>query len=339
MLKKALLLLVATTLCFSAFSKGKKELTVVFYNVENLFDTINQPDKRDGDFTPLGKLNWDTKRYNDKVSKLSYVLSSINKEALPAIIGLCEVENRDVIEDLIDHDRLKKGKYKIVHSESPDKRGIDCALIYRKDDFKYLKHEAINIEFPWDKEYKTRDILYVQGLVGKKDTLNIFVNHWPSRLGGQEKSEPNRIYVAMQLRKAIDKIQAKNPFAKIIIMGDFNDEPTDNAVVETLNADNNKNTSNPMGLYNLMYDVEANGEGSYNYRGDWNMLDNLIVSNSLLSKNKGFRTEHNAGIIYRNKHICYKNKEGIYTPSRTYGGPKYYGGFSDHFPVYFKITK
>ena len=339
MLKKALLLLVATLLCLSAFSKGKKELTVVFYNVENLFDTINQPDKRDGDFTPQGKLNWDTKRYHDKVSKLSYVLSSINKEVLPGIIGLCEVENRNVIEDLIDQERLKKGKYKIVHDESPDKRGIDCALIYRKDEFKYLKHKTINIEFPWDKEYKTRDILYVQGLVGKKDTLNIFVNHWPSRRGGQEKSEPNRIYVAMQLKKAIDNIQEENPFAKIIIMGDFNDEPTDKAIIETLNADNNKNTTNPMGLYNLMYDIQANGEGSYNYKDDWNMLDNLIVSNSLLGDAKGFKTKHNAGNIYRNKHICFKNNKGIYTPSRTYGGPRYYGGFSDHFPVYFKITK
>jgi len=339
MLKKALLLLVATTICLTSFSKGKKEVTIVFYNVENLFDTINHPDKRDDDFTPLGKLNWDTKKYNDKVSKLSYVLSSINKKALPGIIGLCEIENREVIEDLIDQERLKKGKYRIAHSESPDKRGIDCALIYRKDEFKYLKHETINIEFPWDKGYKTRDILYVQGLVGKKDTLNIFVNHWPSRRGGQEKSEPDRIFVAQQLRKAVDRIQAKNPFAKIIIMGDFNDEPTNKAVTDILKADNNKNTTNPMGLYNLMYDIKINGEGSYSYRGDWNMLDNLIVSNSLLNESKGFNTQHNAGRIFRNKHICYKNKKGVYTPSRTYGGPKYYGGFSDHFPVYFKIKK
>jgi predicted extracellular nuclease len=339
MLKKVLLLFTASLICLSSFSKGKKELTIVFYNVENLFDTINHPDKRDGDFTPLGKLSWDTKRYNDKISKLSYVLSSINKEALPVIIGLCEIENRDVIEDLIDQERLKKGKYRIAHSESPDKRGIDCALIYRKDEFKYLKHKTINIEFPWDKEYKTRDILYVQGLVGRKDTLNIFVNHWPSRRGGQEKSEPSRIFVAKQLKKAVDSIQTKNPFAKIIIMGDFNDEPVDKAVIETLKADNNRNTNNPMGLYNLMYDLKANGEGSYNYRGDWNMLDNLIVSNSLLNESRGYQTLHNAGRIYRNKYICYKNKQGANVPSRTFAGPKYYGGFSDHFPVFFKLKK
>jgi predicted extracellular nuclease len=339
MLKKALLLFAAIIICLSSFSKGKKELTVVFYNVENLFDTINHPDKRDGDFTPLGKLSWDTKRYNDKVSKLSYVLSSINKKALPGIIGLCEIENREVIEDLIDQERLKKGKYRIAHTESPDKRGIDCALIYRKDEFKYLKHETINIEFPWDKEYKTRDILYVQGLVGRKDTLNIFVNHWPSRRGGQEKSEPSRIFVAKQLKKAVDSIQAKNPFAKIIIMGDFNDEPTDKAVVETLKANNDRNTANPMGLFNLMYDLQANNEGSYSYRGDWNMLDNIIVSNSLLNESRGYQALHNAGRIYRNKHICYKNKQGANVPSRTFAGPKYYGGFSDHFPVYFKLKK
>jgi len=337
MLKKALLLFAAALICLSSFAKGKKDITVVFYNVENLFDTINHPDKRDNDFTPMGKLKWDTKRYYDKLSKLSYVLSSINKEVLPEIIGLCEIENKAVIEDLIKQKRLKKGKYNIAHSESPDKRGIDCALIYKKNDFKYIKHETIAIEFPWEKEYKTRDILYVQGLVGRKDTLNIFVNHWPSRRGGQEKSEPNRIFVAQQLKKAVDKIQTKNASAKIIIMGDFNDEPTDKAVIEILNADNNNNVENPKALYNLMYNLQANNEGSYNYRGDWNMLDNLIVSNSLLNGTKGCQTHHNSGKIFRNKKICYENNKGLFIPSRTYGGPKYYGGFSDHFPVYFQL--
>ncbi|RXQ93975.1 endonuclease [Ancylomarina salipaludis] len=339
MLKKALLLFAVALICLSSFAKGKKDITVVFYNVENLFDTINNPDKRDNDFTPMGKLQWNTKRYNDKISKLSYVLSSIDKEELPALVGLCEIENKDVLEDLIDQEKLKDGKYKIAHSESPDKRGIDCALIYQKSRFKYIKHETISIEFPWEKEYKTRDILYVQGLVGRKDTLNIFVNHWPSRRGGQEKSEPNRIFVAQQLKKAVDKIQAKNPFAKIIIMGDFNDEPTDKAVAEVLKAGNNRDTDNPMQLFNLMYDMKINGEGTYNYRGTWNMLDNLIVSNSLLNGSRGYQTLHNAGRIYRDKWICFKNKKGILTPNKTYGGTKYYGGFSDHFPVYFKLKR
>jgi len=337
MLKKTLLLFAAALICISSFAKGKKDITVVFYNVENLFDTINHPDKWDEDFTPHGKLKWDTKRYQDKLSKLSYVLSSINKSDLPGIIGLCEIENKTVIEDLFKQQKLKKAKYGIAHSESPDKRGIDCALVYQKNAFKYLKHETINIEFPWEKKYKTRDILYVQGLVGRKDTLNIFVNHWPSRRGGQEKSEPNRIFVAQQLKKAVDKIQVKNADAKIIIMGDFNDEPSDKAVKEILKADNNSNVDNPMALYNLMYNLQANNEGSYNYRGDWNMLDNLIISNSLLNGTKGYKTHHDAGRIYRDEWICYKNKNGIFTPSRTYGGPKYYGGFSDHFPVYFKL--
>jgi len=337
MLKKTLLLFAAALICISSFAKGKKDITVVFYNVENLFDTINHPDKWDEDFTPHGKLKWDTKRYQDKLSKLSYVLSSINKSDLPGIIGLCEIENKTVIEDLFKQQKLKKAKYGIAHSESPDKRGIDCALVYQKNAFKYLKHETINIEFPWEKKYKTRDILYVQGLVGRKDTLNIFVNHWPSRRGGQEKSEPNRIFVAQQLKKAVDKIQVKNADAKIIIMGDFNDEPSDKAVKEILKADNNSNVDNPKALYNLMYNLQANNEGSYNYRGDWNMLDNLIISNSLLNGTKGYKTHHDAGRIYRDEWICYKNKNGIFTPSRTYGGPKYYGGFSDHFPVYFKL--
>jgi len=337
MFKKALLLFAATLICVSTFAKGKKDITIVFYNVENLFDTNNEPDKWDDDFTPGGKLKWTTTRYQEKLTNISKVLSSIEEDELPEIIGLCEVENKVVLEDLISHKNLEKGMYGIAHSESPDKRGIDCALVYQKEAFKYIKHETIPIEFPFDKEYKTRDILYVQGVIGKKDTVNIFVNHWTSRRGGQEKSEPKRIYLAQQLRKAVDKIQNENADAKIIIIGDLNDEPSNRSVKLTLMADNNSDTTNPKGLYNLMYNLEANNEGTYNYKGNWNMLDNLIVSNSLLNGKYGYQTQHDAGKIYRAEWICYKNRKGIFTPSRSYGGPRYYGGFSDHFPIYFQL--
>ena len=336
MFKNLSFLIVVALFAFSSCMTEKKECTVVFYNVENLFDTIDNPNKWDDDFTPEGKLKFNTERYQNKLIKLSQVLSSIDQDELPAIIGLCEVENRTVLEDLINEEKLVAGNYGIAHTESPDKRGIDCALLYKKDDFKYLNHSVIGIQFPWEPDYKTRDILYVEGIMGK-DTLHLFVNHWPSRRGGQEKSEKNRVFVAEQLKLAVDKLQEKNQKAKIIIMGDFNDEPDNRSAFETLAASNDKNSNNPGKLYNLMYDLDVQGKGTYNYRGNWNMLDNIVVSNSLLSNTGGFHTTHEAGRIYSEEWICYKNTEGVLVPSRTYGGPNYYGGYSDHFPIYFQL--
>lgn len=336
---RKLLLLISVTLILFSCSEQKKEYTIAFYNVENLFDTINDPIKWDDDFTPEGKLKFTSERYEDKLEKLSKVLSAIDSLSLPTIIGLCEIENRLVIEDLCKEKALIDANYKIAHAESPDKRGIDCALIYKSEDFKYLNHEVIGIQFPWEPNYTTRDILHVEGILGRKDTVHIFVNHWPSRRGGQEKSEKNRVFVAEQLRKSIDQIQDKNPLAKIIIMGDFNDEPNNVSVTNTLNAGNNQSSTNPSDLYNLVYNMDVKGKGTYNYRGNWNMLDHLIVSNSLINQEKGLTTSYDAARIFNEDWICYKNKDGVLIPSRTYGGPNYYGGYSDHFPVYFKITE
>jgi predicted extracellular nuclease len=336
---RKLLLLISVTLILFSCSHQKKEYTIAFYNVENLFDTINDPIKWDDDFTPEGKLKFTSERYEDKLEKLSKVLFAIDSLSLPTIIGLCEIENRLVIEDLCKEKALIDVNYKIAHAESPDKRGIDCALIYKSEDFKYLNHEVIGIQFPWEPTYTTRDILHVEGILGRKDTVHIFVNHWSSRRGGQEKSEKNRVFVAEQLRKSIDQIQDKNPLAKIIIMGDFNDEPNNVSVTNTLNAGNNQSSTNPSDLYNLVYNMDVKGKGTYNYRGNWNMLDHLIVSNSLINQEKGLTTSYDAARIFNEDWICYKNKDGVLIPSRTYGGPNYYGGYSDHFPVYFKITE
>jgi predicted extracellular nuclease len=334
MIRKILLLFTVTFLIYSC--NQQKEHTVMFYNVENLFDTINDPIKWDDDFTPNGKLKYCSERYYNKLSKLSKVIASIDSVHLPSIIGLCEIENRTVLEDITKQESLKRGNYHIAHIESPDKRGIDCALLYKSKQFKLLKQNAISIQFPWDLNYKTRDILHVKGILNK-DTIHIFVNHWPSRRGGKEKSEKNRIFVAEQLKKAVDHIQSKNEKAKIIIMGDFNDEPADKSVIQSLSA-TNKQTDNYKSLFNLMYDLDKSGRGTYNYRGNWNMLDHLIVSNSLLQNTHGIKTSYTSARIFDEKWICYKNKKGLYIPSRTYGGPNYYGGYSDHFPIYFTLN-
>ena len=250
------------------------------------------------------------------------------------MIGLCEVENRKVLGDLISTGALAAAQYSVAHFESPDMRGIDVALLYRGDRFLIDKTEAIPIHFTEEPNYKTRDILHVSGKI-KKEEFHLFVNHWPSRIGGNEKTEPNRVFVATVLKQKVDEVLAQNPAANIIIMGDMNDEPENKSLLETLAA---KAPGSGSTLVNLMLPLDEQDKGTYNFRGNWNMLDNLIVSCSLLN-GKGFDVEGRQGYIFRKEWMEYKNKRGAVSPNRTYGGPNYYGGVSDHFPVYFVLKE
>ena len=313
-----------------------RNMTVAFYNVENLFDTKDEPGKKDEEFTPEGEKKWTNARYQAKIRDVSKVISSINEGDLPEIVGLAEVENKKVLNDLIHTGLLVRGKYKVVHDESPDFRGIDCALIYRPEEFKVLKQMAIPVHFKDEPNYKTRDILYVKGRAPDREVFHIFVNHWPSRIGGLEKSEPNRVEVAQILKSKIDSILETDPGADIIVMGDMNDEPANKSVHEILGAQ--KPGVGNGELVNLMYPADLEGKGTYFYRGNWNMLDNLIVSRSLLD-DKGFQCFEKKGFIYHETWMEYQNRDGVATPNRTYGGPNYYGGVSDHFPVYFRLRR
>ena len=306
----------------------KRKATIVFYNVENLFDTIDDPKINDEEFLPQSDKHWNSERYNKKLNDLSKVISSIDKEELPELIGLAEIENQQVLEDLIHTQYLSKGNYQIVHVDSPDKRGIDVALLYRKGEFKVLSFEPLHV----DPAFETRDILHVYGKLGK-DKVHLFVNHWPSRWGGTEKSEPNRIVAAQTLKNKVDEILSKNQEAKIIIMGDMNDEPDNKSIAEVLGA---KSPASKAQLYDLMIPLDEQNKGSYAYRGQWNMLDNLIVSGSVLH-GKGFVASDQLGQIFHAKWMEYTNKNGEMSPNRTYGGPNYYGGVSDHFPVYLEL--
>ena len=332
----AVLMLLMLGSCSPLRNLADRNMTVAFYNVENLFDMQNEPGKQDGEFTPQGNKKWTMARYQTKLQDVSKVISSINEGDLPEIVGLAEVENEKVLNDLIQTGLLAKGKYAVVHQESPDFRGIDCALIYRQEEFKVLKHMAIPVHFEEDPNYKTRDILYVKGKAPDREVFHIFVNHWPSRIGGLEKTEPNRVEVARILKSKIDSVLKDDPKANIIVMGDMNDEPANKSVNEILNAQNPEEGSST--LVNLMYPADMEGKGTYYYRGEWNMLDNLIVSQSLLD-NKGFRCAEKKGFIYHETWMEYKNRDGVATPNRTYGGPNYYGGVSDHFPVYFRLRR
>jgi predicted extracellular nuclease len=319
----------------------EKEFTIVFYNVENLFDTANDPATADDEFTPGSELNWNQKKYERKINALAHVISSLSLSQLPEIVGLAEVENDKVLNDLVSSEQLVPGNYSFIHYESPDERGLDVAMLYRPDAFTVTDSKAIPVIFPSDSAETTRDILYVKGKTKDDETLYFFVNHWKSRSEGVQETEARRIYTAITLRKEIDQIMNKEPDAKIIIMGDLNDEPTNRSVHEMLLANNKRKNANSRELFNLMYDLHNTGNaGSYFYRGTWNMLDNLIITQSLLKDKTGYHTDYEGGKILRQEWMLYRDEKYNETvPNRTYGGSKYYGGISDHFPIYVTLRK
>ena len=321
-------------------AQGNKDFNVVFYDVENLFDTIDHPDVRDEEFTPNSEKKWTSERYSTKLGNLSKVLSASTNDGLPEVIGLCEVENKGVVADLLTTGSLKKGKYQIVHEDSPDGRGIDVAFAYRKKALKVVSHESITVNLPGDDARPTRDILHVTTVIKKKDTVHFFVNHWPSRYGGAEKSQPKRIQAAEDLREVVDDILGKDRMAKIVIMGDFNDYPDNASVWETLKAREKVEPEDAMALVNLAFPMEENGQGSYNYRGDWGMLDQIIVSQGLMSEaSKGLIADENSLRIVKEEWMLFTHpKYGDKRPNRTYGGDNYYGGYSDHLPVVADLT-
>ena len=331
--------------CLPAMAQKKdQQFTVVFYNVENLFDIMDEPGKEDEEFTPGAEKQWSQDRYEKKLEDLATVLSAVNESELPEIIGLCEVENRKVLEDLINTRKLRKGNYRIIHEESMDIRGIDVALLYREDLFTVTGHQTISVSFPYDPSETTRDILHVEGKADNKETLHFFVNHWPSRLDGERETQAKRIYAAIELRKAVDGVLNKDAEAKLIIMGDFNDEPTNRSIFEMLYANNKKKNPAPRELFNLMFEMHnndlKNDTGTYNFRGKWSMLDQIMVSQQLLNDRQGYHTSHNGGMIFKQDWMLYYDENILENvPNRTYGGEVYYGGYSDHLPVYMILRR
>jgi predicted extracellular nuclease len=316
---------------FGVTSGKNRDFTLAFYNVENLYDTINDPLIDDDEFLPGTKKDWTSARYQDKLSKLAKVISGIGG-SMPDIVGLCEIENGGVLKDLTQQNVLKGGNYKIVHYDSPDQRGIDVALLYSANLMTLINSEAIKIEMP-PEERPTRDILYAQMQVKKHGLIHVFVNHWPSRSGGAEITENKRIAAAKLLHEKVNEILIINPNAHILIMGDFNDYPDDVSVRDALSA---KTAVEDGLLINLMADLAAEKRGSYNYRGDWGFLDQIIISRAF-ANGKGLELiKGTTGPFYTNDMI-YTNDKGEHSPNRTYRGDTYYGGYSDHLPVYTKI--
>ena len=308
---------------------------VMFYNLENLYDTINDPNKDDEVFLPDADRKWDAPKYAAKLENLSKVIAT-GADMLPTLVGLCEVENESVVKDLVNTTNLKPGNYNYVHFDSPDERGIDVALLYNKNDFKVKSSSAIAVTLPGDTQDFTRDILLVSGelmMNGKKEMVHVFVNHWPSRSEGEEVSAPKRAAAAARLKQAVDSLNEKYNEPNIIIMGDFNDTPFDASIQKILNAQSTATAYESETLVDLMAVLQATGQGSYNYKGNWQALDQIIVSSSLLD-NKTLDVDVATAQFVKKDWMMYHNDKYGDSPDRTFAGTKYIGGYSDHLPVF-----
>jgi len=314
-------------------------LQVMFWNTENFFDIFDDSTVNDNEFLPGALRAWNYKKYQTKRNHIYQVIAAIGGWDPPDIIGLAEVENRFVLNDLVVNTPLAKYNYQIVHKNSPDPRGIDVALLYRKDHFRLIDKHYFPIYDANGKIEHTREILYVSGLAGT-DTLHIFVNHWPSRSGRNSDSETKRCRVALTLKSKTDSLLLRNPKALILITGDFNDEPTDESLVRCLGASTDTTGTKSNRLYNLSALLTLSGKirGTHKYDGKWAMLDQVIVSGSLLQKGKHIHTDVSKLSVFAPDFLLQTDDRWMgYKPFRTYNGMQYLGGYSDHLPVFIKI--
>tara|TARA_Y100000034_G_scaffold136654_2_gene214676 strand:+ start:85355 stop:86293 length:939 start_codon:yes stop_codon:yes gene_type:complete len=304
---------------------AKHNITIAFYNVENLFDTIDNPFTHDDDFTTEGKRRWNKKRYFKKLGKLARTISKIGKDEsyfLPAIVGLVEVENKRVLDDLIAQ-KFLKGYYDYVHYDSSDERGIDTALLYQPDFFELISsesHPLMLFDDDGSRDY-TRDILEVHGkLFGEK--IYFLVNHWPSRRKGQELSEPERLKASELLVEIMNSIKKKDKKAKFVIMGDFNDNPNNKSITNVVSE----------GLYNPMDALFDKGLGTLTHKKEWHLFDQIILSKEFKKDTK--KLSFKKAKIYSKESLKVFRGKLKGSPFRTFIGPWYKGGVSDHFPVY-----
>jgi hypothetical protein len=318
--------------------------TIAFYNLENLFDTINDVTIND-EASPIMETSMNkTSVYHNKLKNLSKVISEIGfaeTGSFPTIIGICEVENRLVVEDLINTGKLKGINYNISHFDSPDNRGIDVGLIYNQDYFKIVREKNIALEiFDFDngKQIFTRDQLLVEGLLSG-ERIFIIINHWPSRYGGAERSKPYRNKAAELNRFIIDSINVVDQNAKIFTIGDFNDDPTDESIKKILKTVKEKNKLLSSEMYNPYEKMFDDGYGTLKYRGLWNMFDQIILSKYSLKDYNKINFYFDGAYIHTESYLI--NQDGNYKgyPFRSFAGGNFIGGYSDHLPVYIILKR
>lgn len=306
-------------------------LNVMSYNAENLFDIFDNPQKNDDEFTPNGERRWTSRRYWNKLANLSRVVVAVDEDNAPEIIGLCEVENDSVLNDLTNRSPLRTIGYSYVITDSPDERGINVALLYKARMFRYIAHESIRVSLKPAGGSPTRDILHVTGMVSSGDTVDLYVCHWPSRIGGVEESEPRRRIVASALRTSVNDVLGARVSPFIVIMGDLNEGFAGPSVRETLYAHPLAEADGlpDSALVTLMDNV---AQGSYKYEGAWDMYDQFVVSAGFLNGNSTLRAL-DARVCKLDFVLEDDDKYGGDKPYRTYDGYRYQDGFSDHLPV------
>lgn len=338
------LLVLAAALLVQGVHAQKEETRYVprpigFYNVENLYDTLDGPND-DAEYLPGSAKNWNAERYQAKLEQLAKVLGEMGADISPdglVAFGLCEVETRGVVEDLVNTPPLDTRGYKVVHYDSPDRRGVDVAFVYNPEYFTLLHHAKYPLNDPDDEHFRTRDQLVVSGLLDG-DTVSVVVNHWPSRYGGEKRSLPKRMLAAKVGRQIIDSLLARNANARVLYMGDLNDDPVDPSVRKFLGTTGEKEFVTEKKLYNPMYDLYKKGIGSLAWRDSWNLFDQIIMTPALVT-GEGGNLRYYGTRVFNQPYL--QQADGNYAgyPFRTYVGDNYQGGYSDHFPVYVILVK
>ncbi len=346
MLRFSLILCICSLIAYGSSAqtignKSAKVASIGFYNLENLYDTVDDTLINDEEFLPNGARAWTQQRYIEKVANMAKVISQIGTEKAPAglsVLGVAEIENRKVLQDVANDPLLKSRHYKIIQFNSPDKRGVDVGMFYNPTHFTPIAAVPIPlINLDNGERLFTRDILYVKGLLDD-DTLHIMVNHWPSRSGGEARTAPYRNNAAKLCRRVMDSIMVLTPEAKIIIMGDLNDDPTSESMKAYLRCVDNIKDVNTTGVFNPFEDMYRRGVGSNAYQDTWSLFDQIVISKGLAPKDpKGFSY---AGANVFNKQFLIQSA-GQYKgyPFRTFSGDSYQSGYSDHFPTCIYLTK
>ena len=343
--RKSILVFLFFAISLTVYAQTKP-YKIVFYNLENFFDTVNDPEVLDDEFTPEGPKKWTQDKYDKKLHNMERVffdIAAINKD-YPVVIGVSEVENRNVLEDIVAAPKLAPANYRIVHHDSPEARGVDVAFFYRADVFKLEGEKAIRTIIPSLPNFKTRDILTMWGKIDGEDFL-FMVGHWPSRLGGKEASEYKRIAVGEQMRSIADSVKQIRPDVKVVLMGDFNDDPTDPSITQGLGAKLKVKVLQKGDYYAPYASMLKAGYGTLAYGDAWNIFDNIVVTENLVNDTTDKLKIQKApgskfyGNIFKRHYMV--QKEGQYKgyPLRTYVGNNFQGGYSDHFPVYIYIGK
>ena len=343
---KTILTLLAALLLSGGLLAQKDEYKIAaigFYNLENLFDTLDSPTTNDADFLPNGRLHWDSAKYWSKQANLAKVISQLATEKTSdgvALLGVSEVENRSVLEDLVHEPALKNRNYQIVHFDSPDERGIDVGLLYQPKYFTVTAAEALPVMIiepsTGDRDF-TRDVLHVTGLFDG-EPIHVLVNHWPSRSGGESASAWKRGEAAKVCRHIVDSLLAADADTKIVVMGDLNDDPTNKSLTQVLGAVRSADKMEATDLYNPMYDIFQAGNGTLAYRDAWNLFDQLIVSKALVHKKTG-GWQFYKPVIFRQPWLFQEDGAFRGYPLRTFVGDIFLNGYSDHLPVYFFMIK